>query len=71
MQAITNRIQEIEDRFSGIEGTIEVLDTPVKENSKGKKHHNTKHPVNSGHNEKTKSKNDRNREGQRFPDQRI
>ena len=32
--SITNRIQEIEDRISGIEGTIEDISTMVKENKK-------------------------------------
>jgi uncharacterized coiled-coil protein SlyX len=34
---ITNRIQEIEERLSGTEGTIENIDTTVKENAKCKK----------------------------------
>ena len=33
---ITNRIQEIEERISGIEDTIENIDTLVKENTKYK-----------------------------------
>ena len=32
--SITNRIQEIEERISGAEDTIENIDTTVKENSK-------------------------------------
>ena len=32
--SITNRIQEMEERISGIEDTIEEIDTPVKENCK-------------------------------------
>ena len=35
--SITNRIQDIEERISGIEDTIEVIDVPVKENTKCKK----------------------------------
>ena len=35
--SITNRIQEIEVRISGVEDTIEKIDTKVKENAKGKK----------------------------------
>jgi uncharacterized coiled-coil protein SlyX len=35
--SITNRIQEIEERISGVEDTIEEIDTAVKENSKHKK----------------------------------
>jgi uncharacterized coiled-coil protein SlyX len=34
---ITNRIQEIEERISGAEDTIEKIDTTVKENAKCKK----------------------------------
>jgi uncharacterized coiled-coil protein SlyX len=35
--SITNRIQEIEERISGAEDTIEKIDTTVKENAKSKK----------------------------------
>ena len=35
--SITNRIQEIDERISGVEDTIEEIDTTVKENSKHKK----------------------------------
>jgi uncharacterized coiled-coil protein SlyX len=35
--SIDNRIQEIEERISGVEDTIENIDTNVKENSKHKK----------------------------------
>jgi chromosome segregation ATPase len=35
--SITKRIQEIEERLSGAEDTIENIDTPVKENTKSKK----------------------------------
>ena len=35
--SITNRIQEIEERKSGIEDSIEDIDRTVKENTKGKK----------------------------------
>jgi uncharacterized coiled-coil protein SlyX len=35
---ITNRIQEIEERISGAEDTIENIDTTIKENTKSKKH---------------------------------
>ena len=34
--SITNRIQEIEERISGAEDTIEKIDTTVKEKAKGK-----------------------------------
>jgi DNA repair exonuclease SbcCD ATPase subunit len=35
--SITNRIQETEERISGAEGTIENIDTTIKENAKCKK----------------------------------
>ena len=35
--SITNRIQEIEERISGVEDTIENIDTIVKENAKSSK----------------------------------
>jgi uncharacterized coiled-coil protein SlyX len=34
--SITNRIQEIEERISGAENTIENIDTTIKENAKCK-----------------------------------
>jgi len=34
--SITKRIQEIEERFSSVEDTVEEIDTTVKENSKHK-----------------------------------
>jgi hypothetical protein len=34
--SITNRIQEIEERTSGVEDMVEEIDTTVKENSKHK-----------------------------------
>ena len=69
--SIINRIQEIEERISGVEDTGEEIDTIVKENLRQKKTLNPKHPGNLGHNEKTKSKNNRNRGEQRFPGQRT
>ena len=35
--SITNRIQKIEERISGAEDTIEIIDTTVKGNAKSKK----------------------------------
>jgi uncharacterized coiled-coil protein SlyX len=35
--SITNRIQEIEERISGADNTIESIDTTVNENAKSKK----------------------------------
>ena len=60
--SITNRIQDLEERISGVEDIVEDNDITVKENSKHKKTPNPKHPKNSGHNEKIKSKNNWNRE---------
>ena len=37
-ESLTNRTQEIEERISGAEDTIENIDTTVKENEKSKKH---------------------------------
>jgi chromosome segregation ATPase len=59
--SITNRIQEIEERISGAEDTIENIDTTVKENAKSKKPPNPKHPGYPGHNEKIKPKDHRYR----------
>jgi hypothetical protein len=60
---ITNRIQEIEERISGAEDTLENINTIVKENAKCKmqKVPNPKHPGNPVHNEKTKPKDNRYR----------
>jgi hypothetical protein len=68
--SITNRIQETEERISGVEDTIENIDTTVKENAKCKRS-KLKHTGNPGHNEKTKSKKNRYRREQRFPTQRA
>ena len=54
--SITNRIQEIEERISGVEDTVEEMDTTVKK-IQNIKTPNPKHSGNPGHNEKTKSKN--------------
>ena len=35
--SITNRIQEMEERISGINNTIQEIDTSIKENTKCKK----------------------------------
>jgi chromosome segregation ATPase len=59
--SITNRIQEMEERISGAEDSIENMDTTIKENAKFKKDPNSKHPGNPGHNEKTKPKDNRYR----------
>jgi hypothetical protein len=63
--SITNRIQEIEERISGAEDTIENINTTVKENAKSKKKKkkppNPKHLGNPGYNKKTKPKDNRYR----------
>jgi hypothetical protein len=59
---IINRIQEIEERLSGIEETIENIDTSIKENTKCKIFL-TQNPRNSKCNEKIKSKSNRNQRG--------
>ena len=58
---MSNRIQEMEERISGAEDSIENICTTFKENSKSKKNPNSKHPGNPGHNEKTKPKDNRYR----------
>ena len=55
------QVQETEERISGIEDAIEDMSTTVKENKTVRKVSNPKHPGNSGHNEKTKPKNNRNK----------
>ena len=65
--SITNRIQETEERISGVEDTIEDNDISVKENIKSKNAPNSKYLRNLGHNEKTKSKNNRYRREWTFP----
>jgi hypothetical protein len=67
--SITKRIQEMEERISGAEDTIENIDTTIKENTKSKKQKapNPKHPGNPGYNEKTKPKDNRYKRERRFP----
>ena len=54
-------VQEIEEKLSEAEDTIENIDTTVKENAKSKKLLTKKNPGNPGHNEKTKPKDNRYR----------
>ena len=54
--SITNRVQEIVERISGAEDSIEIIDTTVKENVKQKKLLGQKHTGNPGYNEKIKTK---------------
>ena len=59
--SISNRIQEMEERISGAEDSIENMGTTIKENKKMQKDPNSKHPGNPGHNEKTKPTDNRSR----------
>jgi predicted nucleic acid-binding Zn-ribbon protein len=59
--SITNRIQEIKERISGAEDTIENIDTKIKENAKCKKILTQNIKKNPGHNEKIKPKDNRYR----------
>jgi hypothetical protein len=59
-------MQEIEEKNSGAEDTIENIDT-TKKMQNTKKNPNPKHPGNPGDNEKTKTKDNRYRRKQRFP----
>jgi chromosome segregation ATPase len=61
--SITNRIQEIEERISGTEVTIRNIDNSQRKCKKQR----APNPGNSGHNEKTKPKDNRYRRKQRFP----
>lgn len=55
----------MEERISGIKGTVKEMNTTVKENVKSKKNiTDRKHPGNLGHHEKTKSKNNRRKDSQ-------
>ena len=49
----------MEERISGAEDSIENMDTTMKENAKLQKDPNSKHPGNTGHNEKTKATDNR------------
>jgi predicted nucleic acid-binding Zn-ribbon protein len=59
--SISKRIQEMEERISGAEDSIENIGTTIKENTKCKKDPNSKHPGNREHNEKTKPIDNRSR----------
>ena len=59
--SIANRIQGIEERISGAEDTIEHVENNSQRKYKMQKYPNSKHPGNSGHNEKTKPKDNRYR----------
>jgi chromosome segregation ATPase len=58
--SISNRIQEMEERISGAEDSVEKMDTTIKE-IQNAKDPNTKHPINPGHNERTKPADNRSR----------
>ena len=66
---ITNRIQEMEEKISGVEDTIQEVDSLVKENIKSNKFL-TKHPGNLEDQEKTKPKNNRDRRRRKTAAQR-
>ena len=59
--SITNRLQEIEERFSDAEDTIEEINSLIKKKQQIQQILNTKHPGNLGHHKKTKPKNNRGR----------
>jgi hypothetical protein len=53
--------EEMEERISGAEDSIENMDTTIKEKCKMQKDPNSIYPGNPGHNEKTKPKDIRYR----------
>ena len=57
--SISNRIQEIEERISGAEDSIENIGTTIRENAKCKNDPKPRHPGNPGQNEKTKPMDNR------------
>ena len=57
-----NRIQQLEQKITGIENTTKDQELSVQQNVKSKTSL-TKHPGNSGHYEKTKPKNNRSKPG--------
>ena len=68
--SITNRIQEIKERISGAEDTIEEIDSSIKKTHQIQQILNSKHPGNLEHHEKIKTKNNRGRRKRRTPAQR-
>ena len=64
--SINNRIQEIKERISDAEDSIENIDTTFQKKCTMQKSCNPKHPGTPGHNEKTKPKDYRNRRKQGF-----
>ena len=65
-ESISNRIQEIEERISGAEDSIEKHGHNNQRKCKMQKDPNSKHPGNPGHNEKTKPMDNRYRWEWRF-----
>ena len=63
--SITNRIREIQERISGMKDAMEDIDTLVKK-IQSEKASKLICPGNSGHHEKIKTKNHRNRGEGRF-----
>ena len=68
--SITNKLQKMEERNSGVADTIEEIDSSVKEKVKSQQILITKHPGNLGHHEKNNPKNNRDRRRRRTPAQR-
>ena len=72
--SLTNRLQDTEERISGVEtrqknSSEKVLDSSVKENVKSKNNTSTKHLGNPWHHEKTKTMKNKDRK-RRMPYQR-
>jgi hypothetical protein len=60
--SISKRINEMEEKISGTEYSIENMGTKIKENAKCKKKNTkSKHSGNPGHNENTKPTDNRSR----------
>jgi predicted nucleic acid-binding Zn-ribbon protein len=59
--SFSNRIQEMEERISEADDSIENICTTIKENTKHKNDPISKQPGNPGHNEKTKPTDNRSR----------
>lgn len=64
-----NKIQEMEERISGTEDTVEEMNTLVKGNPKSKKIPETKHPENLGHYERINRNTGRRRNRAQRPRQ--
>ena len=69
--SITNRIQKMEKRISGIEDTIEDISQNTQRKYKKQNAPNSKYSRNAGHNENPKPKNSRCRRERIFLTQRA